>query len=114
MMKKELRGQTGRGEMQGERVERGGRLRSKEFVYSSPNKENDLGSANLLSPSSPTLSPLAPMASLMGFQSPLRTTPMETLECLRSNKSKESLAVSGEGEGRMLFSGMSKDGKFRV
>lgn len=91
-MKKELRGQAVRGEALGERLDKGGRLRSKEFVYSSPNKENDLGSANLLSPCSP-LSPIASNA-LTSFQSPLRTTPLETLDCLRSNKSKESLQVS--------------------
>lgn len=111
-MKKELRGQAARGETLGERPDKVGRLRSKEFVYNSPNKENDIGSANLLSP----CTPLSPIASntLLNFQSPIRTTPLETLECLRSNKSKESLQVSVEGEVRMLFSGLSRDGKFRV
>jgi hypothetical protein len=110
MMKKEAKGQSGRGEGH---ADRGGRLRSKEFIYSSPNKENDIGSANLLSPSSP-LAPLSPTPAL-SFHSPSRTTPLETLECLRSNKSKEPLQDhSQEGQPGILFSGLSKDGKFRV
>jgi hypothetical protein len=110
MMKKELRGTAFRGEGAGERQDRVGRVKSKEFVYNSPNKENDLASANLRSPASP-LSPLT--SHTQNYLSPPRTTPQETLECLRSNKSKEALVDMPESP-RILFSGISKDGKFKV
>jgi hypothetical protein len=118
MMKKELKGQSGRGEAYLEKGERVGRLRSKEFVYNSPNKENDLGSANLLSPASP-LAPLSPLSSnitLHNYQSPARTTPIEGFDCLRSNKSKEPLQENqtDSPSSSILFSGLSKDGKYKV
>lgn len=110
MMKKELRGTAPRNDTALDRQDRPCRLKSKDFVYNSPNKENELASANLRSPHSP-LSPLVPHN--YNYLSPPRTTPQESLECLRSNKSKENLIDIAENPS-ILFSGISKDGKFRV
>lgn len=89
-MKKDHKGVLMKGDNLLDKQDRAYRLRSKEFSYNSPNKENDLANANLLSSSSP-LSPLSPVNSLAGFNSPARTTPLEAFECMRSNKSKETL-----------------------
>ena len=110
MMKKELRGSALRSETGQDRQDRLCRVKSKDFVYNSPNKENELTSANLLSPQSP-LSPIAPNS--FNYLSPPRSTPQQTLECLRSNKSKETLSDLPE-DPSLLFCGVSKDGKFRV
>ena len=75
----------------------------------SPNKENYLGSANQ------ALSPIvnyALQSPLGNYQSPVRTTSSEALQCLRSNKSKEPLQENTNEA--MLFRGLSKDGKYRV
>jgi hypothetical protein len=80
-------------------------------MMNSPNKENHLSSANLLM--SP-LSPLHSLANLNNYQSPAKTTSAESFECLRSNKSKEALKENFKDQSAILYSGFSKDGKFKV
>jgi len=85
-------------------------------IMSPPNKENLFLSANhnvnMLSP----LSPVAHQIQAFNMQSPVRTTPHDMLECMRSNKSKEALEADTHDSrnDQILFSGLSKDGRYRV
>ena len=99
------------------------RLRSKGEICSPSNKENYHKTANQQQLETP-LSPLTPIQSnsLIGpqspsqfqpyFNSPSRTTPLESLSTLRSNKGKET--IQEQPNNTLLFSGLSKDGRYRV
>ena len=97
------------------------RIRSHYDITSPNNKENQPKTANreadgLSSPQCP-LSPLqclSPKGTLSpsNFVSPSRTTPLESLDALRSNKGKEELNPSANSS--ILFSGFSKDGRHKV